>query len=421
MAQSIELFPGATLDCHQSSRFKQSCLSIQFVSPMTQADAAARALLPAVLLRGCRNYPDMSAITRKLDELYGASVSSLVRRIGDDQSVGLYASFLEDRFAMDGDTVLSPMIGFLGELLTQPVLEGGVFSKAFVESEKRNLLLSIDAERNDKHGYAMSKLLRAMGKEDSFGIPRLGSREQVEQLTLESLYECYRRALSQNRIVIYYVGSREPEDVARLLRPVFADLARDYRPLPPQTDFRSGEGIELVEAMEVSQARLCMGFLTPITNRRPEFAAMQLLNTLFGAGMTSKLFQNIREKRSLCYAIDSAYFGSKGIVTVSAGIDTDQEPLVRQEILKELEDCRQGRITPAELQAAKQAILSAVRGISDSPAALESYFSTAPLAQMAMTLPEYARAVERADVDAVAAAARTVRYHSSCFLKGVTA
>jgi predicted Zn-dependent peptidase len=173
--------------------------------------------------------------------------------------------------------------------------------------------------------------------------------------------------------------------------------------------------------MEITQAKLCLGFTTPITNQTPEFAAMQVFNVLYGAGMTSKLFMNVREKLSLCYAIGSGYYGSKGIMTVSAGIDTDKEALTRKEIFAQLEACRTGDFTVQELDAAKEAILSSIRSVHDSPGAIESYYSTSTLSGNRFSLQDYRAAVEQTTALQVAEAARSLQLHSSFILKGVTA
>ena len=113
MIETITLLPGITLRVCRDTRFKQGCLSFQLVRQMDKAEAAMNALLPAVLLRGTEKHPDLRSITEHLDELYGASVSPLVRRVGDYQTTGLYCGFMDDRFALPGDQVLRPMMGFL--------------------------------------------------------------------------------------------------------------------------------------------------------------------------------------------------------------------------------------------------------------------------------------------------------------------
>ena len=419
MIEMTQLFPGVTLRCFRDDRFKQSCLSLGLVRPMDREEAALNALLPAILLRGTEHCPDLRDITLRLDDLYGASVGTLVRRIGDYQITGLYCGFIEDRFTLEGDAVLAPMIRFLQELLLQPVLENGVFKKDFVESEKKNLIATIESQLNDKRTYAASQMLKRMCPEDSFGIPRLGEKHRVAAITPEQAYAHYRRILKESRIDLFYVGSAESQQVAALLKPLFECIDRSYVDLPEQTAFRESDGGCHTETMDVAQGKLCMGFVTPITLRSPQFAAMQLCNTVLGAGMTSKLFMQVREKMSLCYDIGSGYHGTKGILTVSAGIDCQKEDLVRQEIMAQLEACCQGQITQEELNAAKQAVCNSLRSTHDSPGAIESFYATGALSGLGMTPAEYMQAVEAVTTEQVAQAAKTLKLHTVYFLKGV--
>lgn len=419
MIETITLAPGVILRCYKDTRFKQGRISLQLVRPMCREEAAMNALLPTVLLRGTGKHPDLRAITMHLDDLYGASVGDMVRRIGDYQTTGFYCGFTEDRFAMDGDEILRPVVDFLRELLLEPVTENGVFSAEFVRSEKKNLIADMEAQKNDKAAYAGSQLLKTMCRADSFSIPRLGEREQALEITPESLYSHYQKILRESRIEIFYVGSGEAEQMASLLRPIFEGIQRSYVNLAPQTVFHDVGESHSREEMDIAQSRLCMGFVTDVTNRDEDFAAMQVFNTLFGAGMTSKLFMNIREKMSLCYSIGSGYYGSKGIITVSAGIDAQQENVVREEVLRQLEACQKGEISQLELTAAKEAVLSGLRGVEDSPGTIEGYFATAALSGLSMDLPQYRRAVEAVTLEAAAGAAKRVGYHSDFFLKGV--
>ena len=418
MIQTKTLLPGITLRCFRDTRFKQGCLSLQLVRQMKAEEASMNALVPNVLLRGTKTNPDLRSITHRLDTLYGASVSALVRRVGDYQTVGLFCGFMDDRFALRGDRVFGPMVAFLKELLLDSPLENGGFLPEFVESEKKNLIATIESERNDKRAYAMGRLLKTMCREDSFGLPRLGEPEQVAAITPQALYAHYQEILRSSPMEIFYVGSADSDAVAALLLPMLEKLPRSPMALPPQTGFRPCPGEENLEIMDIAQGKLCLGFTTPITNRCPEFAAMQVLNTIFGSGMTSKLFMNVRERMSLCYSIGSGYYGTKGILTVNAGIDFDKEQLTREEVFRQLDACRRGDITPHELTAAREAVLSSLRATHDSPGSIEGYYATAALSGLGMTPGEYMEAVEALTLADVVAAANTLTYHSGFFLKG---
>lgn len=419
--QTIQLQQGVTLRCFPAERFKQGCLSLQFLRPLSCEENAINALFPSVLLRGSVKHPDMRSITMALDDLYGASIGSLVRRVGDYHAVGFYCGFIEDRFALAGDRILEPMIDLMGELLLEPKTVDGCFDPEFVQSEKRNLIAAIESERNDKRTYTLSRMLERMCSADSLGIRRLGKSEQVEAIDGPALWSHYQKVLRESPVEIFYVGSGDPKAVAEKLRALFDRIPRMPIALPEQTAFHDGGRGDYVETMEITQAKLCMGFVCPVINKSKEFATVQVFNSLYGAGMTCKLFTNVREKMSLCYYIGSNYYGNKGIMVVSAGIDADKETVVRQEIMNQLEACCQGQITAEELAAAKEMILSGLRSVYDSVGSIESYETLAIIGGLPMTVKEYYQAVEAVTAEQVAEVAKTVQLHTTYLLKGVEA
>ena len=419
MITEITLQPGVTLRCFTDNRFKQGCLSLQLLRPMRREEAGVNAMIPTVLLRGCESAPDLRQITGRLDDLYGASVGPLVRQMGDYQGIGFYASFISDRYALQGDKILAPMVAFLEELLLRPVLEDGVFSREFVESEKKNLISTLESRINDKRSYATGQMIRKMCKDDPYGISRLGETEDVAAITAESAYAQYKKILATSQVELWYVGEEQPERVAELLKPLCAHLAAECPALPAQTSFKDGGSGVYTEEMDIKQARLCLGLTTPVTIRSRQFAAMQVCNMILGGGMTSKLFMNVREKLSLCYDVASGYRSSKGIVLITAGVEGEKLTVAREEILRQLDACKQGDITEEELVAAKQGLISTLQGVHDSPGGIEDYYSVMHLTQARLTPQEYLEAVEQVDKDQVVEAARTLTLHTEYVLKGV--
>ena len=418
MIETITLSPGVRLRCCRDGRFKQGAFSVQLVTPMAEAAAARNALLPAVLLRGTKRCPDLRAITRELDDLYGATLSPLVRRVGDYQTTGLYCGFMDDRFALPGDRVLARIADFTREALLDSPLTQGSFLPEFVEGEKVNLISTIESELNDKHSYAMGKMLDIMCRGDSYGIPRLGRPEQVEAITPGDLRQHYENLLRESPLEIFYVGSAPAQEAAEYFRGMLAGLSGQRKALPPQTGLTLAEGSDTVETMDVAQGNLCMGFYTPIDHGDPRFPAMQLLCNLYGGGMTSKLFRNVREKQSLCYSVSSQYYGAKGVMAVYAGIDPETEKAAREEILRQLDACRAGDITEEELTAAREAVISSLRSVHDSPGAIEGYYAPNALGRMKRSPQEHMDDLNRVTVADVTAAANTLTLHTTYFLRG---
>jgi predicted Zn-dependent peptidase len=152
------------------------------------------------------------------------------------------------------------MLHFVGELLLQPLPGPDGFDSDFVESEKKNLISVIDSERVDKRAYAAGQLLKAMGKNDSFGIPRLGEKEDVASITAASLWQHYQTILQESPIELFYVGSAPAEEVMGLLQEMFAPLQRQCRPLPPQTPYTHVPRVCPWEAQYLSSASFALSF-----------------------------------------------------------------------------------------------------------------------------------------------------------------
>ncbi len=225
MIQTIQLTPGVVLRHYPDNRFKTAVLSVQLQRPLCREEASLNALLFSVLLRGTAKNPDMRAITARLDGLYGATISPLMRRIGDRQTIGLFLSCLEDRFALPGDQVLAPSLRLVREILLEPKLVQGSFDPEFVESEKKNLIADIEAELNDKRAYAASRMIRSMCAGDSFALSLRGEKEDVEAITAQSLYAHYRKVLRESPVELFFVGSAGAEEVARELMPLAQAIA----------------------------------------------------------------------------------------------------------------------------------------------------------------------------------------------------
>ncbi len=418
----IMLLPNVYLTSVQSDKFKTGCLSISLLRPLRREEASANALISTVLLRGCNDYPNIRAISAFLDRRYGASVGTLVRKKGEVQTTGFYADFLEDRLALDGEAVLASMVEFLCELLLDPVLEDGHFSARYVEGEKQNLIHAIDSRIDDKRSYAVTQLFRGMCQHEAYGIPRLGDREDVERLDATSLYRHYLELLACSQIEVFYHGSAPGEEVAQLLQRSLSGLPRK-QPAAYGSKFvrRSWSVRELREQLDVTQGKLALGFRLGCTAADPEYPAALMMNAVYGAGVTSKLFTNVREKLSLCYYASSSLEKFKGVMLVTSGIEFDRYKVAREEILRQLALTGQGEITDEELESARTYLTSSLRAGMDSPGRMDDYSLGQILLGQDGTMADLADQLQLVTKKQVAAAAKRVSLDTVYFLEGVEA
>lgn len=414
------LAQGVHLNVLPFDKFTTDLLSVYLITPLSPQTAAANALLAEVLQRGCRAYPDMTRLARRQDELYGATLGTSVRKMGDRQVIGLHAESVSQRYAMPGDRVLAETVELLGQLLTDPLLENGLLKEAWVESEKTHLLHRIDEQFNNKGQYAMLRLVEEMCAAEPFGVPRFGRKEEIAALNAHTLTQRYRELLAQARIEIFFCG-REEEDLEALLRPLFS-APRTPVDCPNSAPHRGQAPLrEICERFPVTQGKLAMGFRlgTCSADGGKDTAAAQLFVNLYGGSPSSKLFANVREKMSLCYYCSAQGDLHKGLLFVNSGIEVENRSKAQDEILRQLEQIQNGQISAEEYGAALKSYLNDLKGIYDSASALSGWYLSRLLGGYELMTPE-ARAKEFESLTPadVAAAARRVSADTFYFLEG---
>jgi predicted Zn-dependent peptidase len=411
-----ELSPGVFFNYIHATKFKTGLLSAQLVVPLDAARASAGALLPAVLRRGTARHGDILALSRALDLLYGAGLSFTVRKKGENQCLGFLASFIDDRFALGGEKLLEPTAALLGEVLLRPATEGGVFRRDYVDGEKDNLIDAIRAVLDDKRDYADKRLLEEMCRLERYGVSRLGTEEAVAALDGAGLWDFYQQTLMTARVELFYCGSAEEARVEDALRRGVAALPHGARVSPaasvrvaaPETP-RS-----ITETMDVTQGKLSMGWRAATDDRH----AMMVANLIFGGYSNSRLFLNVREKLSLCYYASSGYHRSKGIVTVSSGVEFADEARAKSEIFAQLASIQSGELEPWELEGAKGVLRSAVRSREDSGTRMEENLLGQAATGLWESEEELLDALDAMTPERVAAAARSMTLDTVYFLKG---
>lgn len=417
-----ELFPFVSLTAVQTDKFKTGCMTAYLLTQLRRDTAAENAVLPYVLRRGTASLPDMRSISERLDALYGAEIEPLVRKLGEIQAVGFYAGFPEDR-CLPGETdVLGAIVSLLGELWLSPATRGGLLLPAYVDSEREKLIERIESVRNDKSSWAFQRLRENMCAFEDYAVGACGTADEAENIHYVKLTRHYKELLGAAPMEFFYCGSRPGEEVAAMLREAFALLPRGEIDLDLGTDIRMNAVEEkpryFAETDEVSQGVLAVGFRLGECMDEPDPAKLAVFNAVYGAGVTSKLFLNVREKLSLCYYAFSNTDALKGIMAVLSGIEFDKYDKALREILAQLDAVRAGDISDAELAAARRAVANDLHTGADSPYYLADFYLREAVQGLDASPDDIAALAETVTAEDVAAIARGVELDAVYFLRG---
>ncbi len=375
----------------KDDRFKRGRINATLVMPLDRKTAAANALLSCVLTRSCKKYPDFTSLNRKLDELYGAALYPSVNRFGDLQTVTISVSGLDDRYSLDGKSISSEITELLCSILFEPNITDGHFLEEDFEQEKRQLLENIDAEFNDKRAYAINRCIEIMCRDELFSISRFGSREEVAALTQEQIYKAWKNMLDSARVELCMLGSAPYEKALAGFRKYFDGKPRK---ITGSTKVISevGEVKRIVETEEIVQSKLVMGFRCACPKTIRERIANSLMSIILGGTPTSKLFQNVREKQSLCYYCASRVDNNKGIMLIDSGVETDHIEKAENAIMEQINAFVHGNVTDEELNSAKKALKNVIISTLDNLIAMHGWYISGTLSTF------LASPVEEADI-----------------------
>lgn len=372
-------------------KFKYSHIAVNFILPLQADTASLYALLPMVLRRGCRAYPDMTALNARLAELYGAQMDWDVSKRGEMQIVTLYIEVLNDRFALENEELLKEGASLLRNVIFDPVLENAVFRAEDVEIEKRNLIDIIRSKLNDKRAYAGYRLREEMCRGEAYGVNEYGSEEDVQAITPQALVQAWRDVLTRARAEVVFVGEGDADGVRALFTDAFRKVLRSYPFFGSTQVLRAPRGPvkDIVERLPVTQAKLGMGFRAGIALPDAETDALQLACTVLGGSPHALLFLNVREKLSLCYYCFSRYERHKGLVLIESGVEEQNAEKAREEILKQLDALKAGAFSEDDLHFAVLSLQNAYKEVNDSLEGIASWYVAQALAGRIRT-PEQA-------------------------------
>ena len=413
------LLPGVTLNFVENDRSKTNFITFYFITPLNEKSASCNTLLSRLLTRECEKYPRQIALCRALDDCYEANLSSDSMKIGEWHALSVELSLLDNAYALEGEDVTARGLSILEEVLFRPALKDGAFPEESVKGEKKQALQEIDSLVNRKALYARERMVEVMCRKEPYGVCALGTKRGVARETAASLGAYYRDLLRASQIEIFFVGRFDREKIGRRMEKLFAGKERAFSPLPPLAEAAEKEmALEVTERLDVTQTHLVMGFRTHCTTSSPSWRAFTVFNAILGGLPTSKLFSILREKMSLCYTVFSSPDGKKGVMTVYAGIDGKNRDKAIREVKRLLEAVKAGDFSEEELENARLALISRVRGYEDQPGILSDFYLFRFLAGEDGAPAQIIRELEQVTREDVVRAARGVTLDTIYTLTG---
>jgi predicted Zn-dependent peptidase len=252
-------------------------------------------------------------------------------------------------------------LDILGDIVLNPL-----FDQPDIDVERGVILQEIGQALDTPDDIIFDWLQEAAYPEQPFGRTILGPAERVEGFGRGDLSGFVSEHYAPDRIIVSAAGGVDPAAVIATCERLFGGIApRPRLPVSP-AEFR---GSERREARDLEQVHLAMGFQAPGA-RDPEAYVAQVYTTAMGGGMSSRLFQELRERRGLCYTIfaQAGAYDDTGFITLYAGTGEEQIAELVELTADELRRAADG-LSPAEVDRARAQMRAGLLMGLESPSA----------------------------------------------------
>ena len=413
---------GITIHNIKTNKFKTNLYAVFIAMPLDRETVTKNALLTAVLRRGTNNIQSQDQISKKLEEMYGASFDCGIEKTGDNHIMKFYLEALNEKFLPTKEELTKQCIDLLFDIIFNPLIENNGFKSEYVESEKKNLKQIIESKIDDKRRYSFERCVEEMFKNEPYGLYRYGYVEDLKSITPESLYQYYNQMINECKIDIFASGEIEQEEINNIItsNKEIAKLKErnaKYVPYKEQVTPKHIKDVNVVEEhKQVGQGNLVIG-LSANSNIENARYITSVYNAILGGGANSKLFQNVREKESLAYTAGSTYRRQKDAIFIRCGIEIANYEKALKTIEKQIEDIKNGEFTDEDVNNSKELIISSIRSISAEQDTEITYYYGQELSEKFVSVDEYLEKINNVKKEDIKEVAKDIEVNTVYFLR----
>lgn len=347
-----------------TDKFKDFILSVKFAYSNTEPNVTLSNLLSYMLTDRTEKYSSKQEMSLKMDELFGLSLNAKTSSFGYAHILEIRIKTLNQRYT--DFPHLKDATEFLFSSITNPLLNEITFSEAKINLEAT--LKRIE----DKPSYlGVLKACEGIGKDTPLSTHSQGNQEILKKVTLEDVIQFHTMLLNTIRPTILMMGDLDTKLKNELLD--ILKFSKTSQSVKSIYKFEVNHHFKATINKQVDQSTLTQLYTTNVLYNDDKYFAMRLMVIMLGQLPNSLLFQEVREKRSLCYSISAGAFNYDGIMSIQTGIEQTKKELVEQLIEEQIIKLRKGKFSLKLLSIAKKMFVNGLESMEDDQNAYLSF------------------------------------------------
>lgn len=345
-----------SLIIENTDKFKDLAISVRFYFDLTPNNANNAVVLSNILGDKTVSCPSKQALREACDSLYGALLETRFQVIGNTGALTVSTQVINGKYL--GKNIVKEQLALLKELIFYPLGDDNNFDEQSFKEAKENALFEIASRNDQPDRYALSQALKIYGEDSPLAIDDYGDGEVIKEIENHNLYLWYRELIVNCYREIMVVGEVDES--------LIIDFASDFLVNSEKsmnvTYLRKPSTLkEVVEVGNIDQSQMVMIFSSPFNLANDNYYKLAVGNALFGQLPTSLLFQEVREKRSLCYSVGSRLLAYEGGLLVKTGMDKKNLASTKELIVELLNQVKNGEFSLELLQMAKDMLIDSLK------------------------------------------------------------
>ena len=370
-----KIFMGSyNLHLINTDKFKTNTIEIDFRTKMNN-DTTIRNLLKMVLLDSNANYKTEKELVKETEKLYDLKLISSTSRIGTNSNMAFKMKFLDEKYTEEGMNEES--ILFLLDIIFNPNIKDNSFDQDVVNKCKEKLKKSIISIKDNKLKYALLKLFETT-ENMPYSKNSYGDLQELEKIDGKNLYDYYKNMLKNDIIDVFVVGNIDNEKIKELFKEKFKiETFKKSNPSVLVEELPRRKKLETFkEYDDVNQTQLTiLCSLHDLTDYERQYV-IRIYNEILGGSSNSMLFENVREKNSLCYYINSDAKPYDNILFIYSGISGENIEKATKLIKKTMKDIENGNISDEVFSSSKETITSGIiASMDNSNGIINTYYA----------------------------------------------
>ena len=359
----------------KTDKFKTCHMEIIFTNKLEKDKITEINMLTDIITHSSNKYPKRKYVVEKLEDLYSANFYGVSSRIGNIRNVDFVYNFINPEYA--DKNYLKEVLKFPFEMIFNPNIKNDEFDLRSFKIIRSRILADIESVKESPVRYSLKRALKTMDENHPSSWNMVGDVNDLEKITPSSLVQAYNNLLNNWQCDIYLIGNLNMEKINIMINELFRNNIiknNKYELFVKVNDSKKIK--DVVEYSDFEQASLFLITNTDKLNEYEKDYVMPVFNNIFGTGsLNTKLYQNLREKNSLCYVINCMYQKLDQIAIIYAGIDAKNKQKAVNLVKKSLNEMIDGNFTEDEVLNSIKSIKNSINISLDNPSYLiDNYF-----------------------------------------------